>query len=71
MDWWEIILGLLAVGGVAFATGKVALHQKIKHLRELFKSLDEAFAPEGPGGGNLTKEELLDIWEDAKRVVGA
>ena len=70
MKWWEIILGLLVVAGSALAGGKAWLHHRIKLARELIKSMDEALAPEGPGGSNLTKDEILDIWADLKAVLG-
>ena len=70
MDYWEIVLGLLVVAGSALAGGKLWLHHKIKQTRELVRSMDEALSPEGPGGANLTKDEILDIWADFKAVLG-
>jgi len=69
MDWWQIVLGLIALAVAAFAGGKAMLHSKIKQLRELAKSMDEALEEGGPGGQSLTKEEILDIWTDFKALI--
>lgn len=69
MDLWQIILGLLGIVIAAFAGGKLMVHNKIKQLRELARSMDEALEPSGPGGENLTKEEVLDIWTDFKALI--
>lgn len=70
MDLWQIILGVIGILIAAFAGGKLMVHNKIKQLRELARSMDEALQPEGPGGESLTKEEILDIWMDFKALVG-
>ena len=70
MDWWQIVLGLIAMAIAAFAGGKAMVHNKIKQLRELARSMDDALEEAGPGGQNLTKEEILDIWKDLKILVG-
>jgi len=70
MDWWQIALGLLGIVIAAYAGGKAMVHGKIKQLRELARSMDEALQETGPGGQNLTKEEILDIWTDFKVLVG-
>ena len=69
MDLWQIILGVIAILVAAFAGGKVMIHNKIKQLRELARSMDEALEAGGPGGESLTKEEILDIWNDLKALI--
>lgn len=70
MDVWQIVVGLLAIIAAAFIGGKAMVHNKVKQLRELAKSMDMALMEDSPGGANLTKEEILDIWNDLKALIG-
>lgn len=70
----ELLKGILdnlvpILSGMAVASiWGAALLEVVKQLKELLAAVEDAGDPEGPGGKNITKEEMAQIAAEAKDV---